>query len=470
MILNAQPTRPFLDGLSNAIEQLTRDHRSPVTVMGARVLPGYIEFLARPHPNTRLNHVKALDHDLALRLGRPVRIALSGTHIALQVEIGSDSPISLEALMENALTRQQPPMTAVLGISERGGPLYLNLASARSPHILIAGTTGCGKTVLAQSIVNSLIQRNKAREIGIIVMTAKPVDGDPFMQGIASHLLMPPVRTPQDVRMALAKVLGVMDRRKAGIEHKPHILIYIDEAQEIVSIGGEPIVEALKVISQRGREPGIHLLVCTQRPGAKELSSVIKANLPVRLIGNCTSADEARIATGRPKTGAELLPSGGHFLAVFAGGMLRFRAAVSHYRAADDYQDFEAATTVSYVPATTAGGTSELQRQLSGEARAPELIAASAELEPAETILGNPLLDKGIDVLIAFYREFGNNRMSKNAFAMAVFGKPYAGQSHCLRVDKLRREADERMTKILNSTTTITTTTASVESPTGASE
>ena len=467
MILNVQPTRPFLDGLSNAIEQLTRDHSSPVTVMGARVLPGYIEFLARPHPNTRLNHVKALDHDLALRLGRPVRIALSGTHIALQVEIGSDSPITLEALMENALTRQQPPMTAVLGISERGGPLYLNLASARSPHILIAGTTGCGKTVLAQSIVNSLIQRNKPREIGIIAMTAKPVDGDPFMQGIASHLLMPPVRSPQDVRLALAKVLGVMDRRQAGIEHRPHILIYIDEAQEIVSIGGEPIVEALKVISQRGREPGIHLLVCTQRPGAKELSSVIKANLPVRLIGNCSSADEARIATGRPKTGAELLPSGGHFLAVFAGGMLRFRAAVSHYRPVDNYQDFEPATTVSYVP------ISELQRQLSGDLQAPELIAATAGMEPTETIhhdrwprgQGDPLLDKGVDVLITFYRESGDTRMSKNAFALAVFGKPYAGQSHCQRVDKLRREADERRIIILNSTTTST-----VADPTGASE
>jgi len=102
----------------------------------------------------------------------------------------------------------------------------------------------------------------------------------------------------------------------------------VDELADLVQTGGAPVIEMLTRIAQRGREAGFHLIACTQKPSAKVVGSLLKANLPLRLVGRVLSAEDARVATGISGSGAEKLMGSGDFIAVTAGRVIRFQAAM----------------------------------------------------------------------------------------------------------------------------------------------
>jgi S-DNA-T family DNA segregation ATPase FtsK/SpoIIIE len=97
---------------------------------------------------------------------------------------------------------------------------------------------------------------------------------------------------------------------------------------DLCAVGGARVVELLTRIAQRGREAGIHLIGCTQKPSSKAIGSLLKANLPLRLVGRVLSAEDARMASGMPATGAEKLLGSGDFIAVAMGKVIRFQAAL----------------------------------------------------------------------------------------------------------------------------------------------
>jgi S-DNA-T family DNA segregation ATPase FtsK/SpoIIIE len=316
-----------LNRTADRIEAVLRERHAPAAVVGGKVLPGFVEMLLRPAPGTKVNQVKALQADIALAVGKSnVRIAQSGTHLAVQIARESREPVKLSNLLDQL--GEMPRYTAVLGLSEDGAPLLARLASPDVGHLLIAGTTGSGKTSLAQSIVLSLCEHHRPHELGLIVLDPKRRERDPFARMIHKHLLQPIAHTREEVTGAVNKVLDVMERRSVDTEPTPRIVVYADELADLCQMGGEDLILSLTRIAQRGREPGVHLLACTQKPSSKAIGSLLKANLPLRLVGRVMSADDARMAAGIAGSGAERLSGCGDFIAVTGTKTIRFQAAL----------------------------------------------------------------------------------------------------------------------------------------------
>jgi len=312
---------------ADRIEAVLRDRRAPASVVGGKVLPGFVEMLLRPAPGTKVNQVRALQADLALALGNSnVRVAQSGTHLAVQIPRETRKPVRLSTLM--TANPNPPPFTAVLGLAEDGATLMACLSSPEVAHILIAGATGSGKTSLAQSLLLSLCQCHRPSQFGLVVIDPKRNDNSDFVRGVERHLLVAPARTVAEGISALERLVVVMDKRPVSRDPMPRIVVYVDEMADLCQTGGSQVVDLLTRIAQRGREAGIHLVACTQKPSAKAIGSLLKANLPLRLIGRVVSLEDARTASGMPGTGAEKLMGSGDFLAVASGRVIRFQAAM----------------------------------------------------------------------------------------------------------------------------------------------
>lgn len=312
---------------ADRIEAVLRDRRAPASVVGGKVLPGFVEMLLRPAPGTKVNQVRALQADLALALGNSnVRVTQSGTHLAVQIPRETRKPVRLSTLM--AANPNPPPFTAILGLAEDGATLMACLSSPEVSHVLIAGSTGSGKTSLAQSLLLSLCQTHRPSQFGLVVIDPKRNDNSDFLRSVERHLLVAPARTPDEGISALTRLVAVMEKRPVSRDPLPRIVAYVDEMADLCQTGGTQVVELLTRIAQRGREAGIHLVGCTQKPSAKAIGSLLKANLPLRLIGRVVSLEDARTASGMPGTGAEKLMGSGDFLAVASGRVIRFQAAM----------------------------------------------------------------------------------------------------------------------------------------------
>jgi S-DNA-T family DNA segregation ATPase FtsK/SpoIIIE len=312
---------------ADRIEAVLRERKAPAAVVGGKVLPGFVEMLLRPAPGTKVNQVKALQADLALALGNSnIRVTQSGTNLAVQIPRETRKPVRLTTLMATA--GEIPAYTAVLGLSEDGATLMACLSSPEVAHILIAGTTGCGKSSLAQSVLISLCQTHRPSQLGVIVVDPKRSDPSEFMRAVQRHLLLDVAHATDEAIAALARAADVMERRQSQHEAMPRIVIYVDEMADLCQAGGSRVVELLTRIAQRGRESGVHLIACTQKPSAKAIGSLLKANLPLRLVGRVVSAEDARVATGMPGSGAEKLTGSGDFVAITGGRVIRFQAAL----------------------------------------------------------------------------------------------------------------------------------------------
>ena len=125
----------------------------------------------------------------------------------------------------------------------------------------------------------------------------------------------------------LTRVVDEMERRDRQHISKPLLVVAIDELADLLQTGGKAADAALTRLAQRGREAGIHLIACTQKPSANLIGSAIKANFPVRLVGSVASRDEARHASGIAESGAETLEGKGDFLLIMRGEATRFQAA-----------------------------------------------------------------------------------------------------------------------------------------------
>lgn len=316
-----------LNQTAEQIEAVLRDRHAAASVIGGKVLPGFVEMLLRPEGSTKVSQVKALQADIALAVGSSnVRIAQSGGNLAVQIGRQARQPVRLSALMPQV--GDIPRFTAVLGLAEDGAPLLARITSAEVSHVLVAGTTGSGKTSLAQTILLSLCRLHKPHEIGLIVVDPKRRERDPFLAAVQRHLLLPVAQDAAQAGQALARLIGVLERRTIQNEPMPRIILYVDEMADLCQAGGADVVDKLTRIAQRGRESGIHLLACTQKPSSKAIGSLLKANLPLRLVGRVTSPEDARVASGIGGSGAERLSGAGDFIAVTAGRLVRFQAAL----------------------------------------------------------------------------------------------------------------------------------------------
>lgn len=317
-------TREYLEYQADRIEMVLAAHHVPARVSGGAVLPRWLRFDIDAGPEMRVSKVRGLSEELALALGSAaVRVGREGNQLTVAVARKEGEPVDLLGLMEDLPRRMAA--TAVLGVSETGQPLLIRLSSPDVAHVLVAGTTGSGKTELLRTMLVSLALVNRQREVQMVLIDPKgrglrPLAGLP-------HLLMPPITDLSDAVDVLQRLVLEMERRDREGVDTPRLVIAIDEVVDLVMQGGEAVTGALTRIAQRGREAGLHLIVGAQKPSSAMLGGQLKANFPVRLVGRVGSAQDALAAAGVGGTGAEQLLGRGDFLVVAAGEVTRFQAA-----------------------------------------------------------------------------------------------------------------------------------------------
>ncbi|MEA3340179.1 MAG: DNA translocase FtsK [Chloroflexota bacterium] len=360
--------RKKLEFQADRIEAVLSLHKVPARVTGGTVTPRWIRFQVLPAVGAKISKIKNLSEELAAALDASnCRVSRRGAAVAVEVPRDDPQPVRLLPLYHqlNDDDGAAPPVTAVLGLAEDGAPLLIRLPSPDVAHILVAGTTGSGKTVLLQAMILSLAmsnpapslfqgkQRAVAATVGLTLMLIDP-KGHAFapFEGLP-HLARRVLREVDETAEALRSLVHLMEKRgpidgsgngngsKASGQQRavaaccgrysaatvPHVVVVIDELVDLLMVGGKGVQRSLTRLTQRGREVGIHVIAATQKPTNAVLGPLIKANFPVRLVGRVMSANDARTAAGWSGTGAERLQGRGDFVAVAEGRVIRFQAA-----------------------------------------------------------------------------------------------------------------------------------------------
>jgi len=320
------PLRPWLEQQAERIERLCEARGLWVQCQGGVVTPRLVRFHLLVHPSIPLKRLLSLEEEMALALEAPrVRFCREGGLLAL--ELPRPQPAIVALLPLQASLDPLPPFTALLGRDSAGAPLLLRLSSPEVTHVLIAGTTGSGKTALARTILSSLALANDPDDLRFLLVDPKGQGFAPF-QGLP-HLAAPILRQGAEVQEHVGRLLQEMAwREEAGIR-RPRVLLVVDEVADLLAT--EPtLAEPLTRLAARGRSAGLHLLLCTQKPTAEALGSLLRANIPCRLVGRVVSAQEAVVASGIRGTRAEQLLGRGDFVLVTGGETIRFQAAYIH--------------------------------------------------------------------------------------------------------------------------------------------
>jgi S-DNA-T family DNA segregation ATPase FtsK/SpoIIIE len=351
--------RRLLETQSDRIEMVLSSHKAPARVTGGVVTPRAVQFHLAPALGTKVSKVQSLADELALALGvSNVRVSRQGHTMQLEVPRDDAQPVRLLPLMARlagqpasppnpqgypgdksrmAYREKQvhtglslPPFTAVLGMCDDGAPLLMRLSSPEVAHVLISGTTGSGKTALCQTMILSLAMIHRRSQLQFVLVDPKRRAFAPFAP--LPHLLWPLIDNAADAAVAIGELVKLMEARdhttgNGQTPPTPRIVVVLDELADLMQVAGKPLGEHLTRLAQRGREAGMHVIACTQKPSSQVMGTLIRANFPARLVGKVVTPEDARVAAGIGGTGAERLTGRGDFLAVAAGQVLRFKGA-----------------------------------------------------------------------------------------------------------------------------------------------
>ena len=282
----------------------------------------------------RLNKLTNLADDIALALGASsVRIAPIPDQISMVgIEVPNKlvSPVNIHSVIgSRAFTDSASKVSFAVGKDIGGNPIVGNIA--KMPHMLIAGTTGSGKSVCTNSLIISLLYKATPEEVRLIMVDPKMVELGIY-NGIP-HLLIPVVTDPKKAAGALQwavcemmkryrafSEVGVRDlasynamaARTEGMEKMPQVVVIIDELADLMLVAAKEVEESICRVAQMGRASGMHLIIATQRPSADVITGLMKANIPSRIAFAVASSLESRIILD--VTGAEKLIGRGDML------------------------------------------------------------------------------------------------------------------------------------------------------------
>ncbi len=294
--------------------------------------PAVTQYALEIAMGTKLSKITALSNDLALALAAPTGQIRIEAPIPGRSLVGIEIPNrSLEfvtlrhMLSSDAMKKSREKLLVALGLDVSGNPVTANIA--KMPHVLIAGTTGSGKSVLINSWISSLLFRTTPAEVKIILVDPKRVELIGY-NGIP-HLLTPVIVEPDKILSALKWALAEMDRRYklfaevgvrnidgynelSGFQTIPYIVIFIDELADLMAYAPVEVEDSICRLAQMARATGIHLVVATQRPSVDVITGLIKANIPSRIAFNVSSMIDSRVIIDMP--GAEKLLGRGDML------------------------------------------------------------------------------------------------------------------------------------------------------------
>ena len=364
-LLDEPPPRPgayspeALDAISRLVEIKLKDFGIEVEVVAVQPGPVVTRFELKPAPGVKVSQISALAKDLARALSaisvRVVEVIPGKAVVGLEIPNESRELVTLgEILRSRAYDELDSPLALALGKDIGGNPVCADLG--KMPHLLIAGTTGSGKSVAINAMVLSLLYKSSAEHVRLILIDPKMLELSVY-EGIP-HLLAPVVTDMKHAANALRWCVAEMDRRYhlmkelgvrnlAGLNRKvreaqdaglsipdplvarlratgkfegevpalqplPFIVVVIDELADLMLIVGKKVEELIARLAQKARASGIHLVLATQRPSVDVITGLIKANIPARIAFQVSAKVDSR--TILDQNGAESLLGHGDML------------------------------------------------------------------------------------------------------------------------------------------------------------
>ena len=295
--------------------------------------PSVTRYELQPQAGIKVSRITSLADDIALNLataGVRIEAPIPGKPaVGIEVPNKIRSTVNIRAVFESQnYINMRGPLTMALGKDIAGTAQVADLC--KMPHLLIAGSTGSGKSVCVNSIIISFLFRSGPEDVKLILIDPKVVELAEY-NGIP-HLLMPVVTEPRKAAGALGASVAEMERRyklfaennvreikaynklaaQTGMEHLPYIAIVIDELADLMMVAGKEVEDYICRIAQKARAAGIHLIVATQRPSVDVITGLIKANIPSRIAFAVSSQIDSR--TILDSGGAEKLLGNGDML------------------------------------------------------------------------------------------------------------------------------------------------------------
>lgn len=291
-----------------------------VEMEGANIGPRVTQYTLRPPAGVKLSKITALDRDLSLNLAKDkirIEAPIPGTRsVGVEIPNNKSADVGLRSVLESEEWRSNAkPLVFAVGKDISGQAVVGDLA--KMPHLLIAGTTGSGKSVMTNTLITSLLYRNSPSDLKLIIIDPKQVEMAQY--DAIPHLLSPVITSVDKALSAMKWSVNEMERRytlmaeervknigdynakmaktggkvviedEAGNQQKhdggkmPYIVIVVDEMADLMMMAGKELEMLIVRIAQKGRAAGIHLVLATQRPEVKVVTGLIKANIPGRI-------------------------------------------------------------------------------------------------------------------------------------------------------------------------------------------
>lgn len=309
-----------------------------VTVERAEIGPSVTKYEVKPAVGVRVNRISNLSDDLALALAaKDVRIEApipGKSLIGIEVPNSDIATVSFRELWEQSQTKAENFLEIPLGKAVNGTARAFDLS--KMPHLLVAGSTGSGKSVAVNGIIASILMKARPDQVKFMMVDPKMVELSVYND--IPHLLIPVVTNPRKASKALQKVVDEMENRyelfaKVGVrniagfnakveefnsqsEYKqiplPFIVVIVDELADLMMVASKEVEDAIIRLGQKARAAGIHMILATQRPSIDVISGLIKANVPSRVAFAVSSGTDSR--TILDENGAEKLLGRGDML------------------------------------------------------------------------------------------------------------------------------------------------------------
>ena len=309
-----------------------------VTVERAEIGPSVTKYEVKPAVGVRVNRISNLADDLALALAaKDVRIEApipGKSLVGIEVPNSEIATVSFRELWEQSQTKPENLLEIPLGKAVNGTARTFDLS--KMPHLLVAGSTGSGKSVAVNGIIASILMKARPDQVKFMMVDPKMVELSVYND--IPHLLIPVVTNPRKASKALQKVVDEMENRyelfaKVGVrniagfnakveefnaqsEYKqiplPLIVVIVDELADLMMVASKEVEDAIIRLGQKARAAGIHMILATQRPSVDVISGLIKANVPSRVAFAVSSGTDSR--TILDENGAEKLLGRGDML------------------------------------------------------------------------------------------------------------------------------------------------------------
>ena len=334
--VNNKENQEVIKDTVTVLQEVFKDFGVEGRVVAVNIGPAVTQYEMEIKAGTKLSRIISLDKELALALAAKsvnIQAPIPGKKtIGIEIPNKKVSPVGVREILEVVpKSYEDSKLLVTLGKDIMGKPTYCEIN--KTPHLLVAGSTGSGKSVCINSMLVSLLMRTKPDEVKLVLVDPKKVELS--MYNGVPHLLTPVVTDPKKANIVLKKIVQEMENRydlfessgtkniagynayleknfKNDAKKLPYIVVIIDELADLMLVAAKEVEESIMRITQMARAAGIHLIVATQRPSTDVITGVVKANIPSRISFAVSSSIDSR--TILDATGAEKLLGKGDML------------------------------------------------------------------------------------------------------------------------------------------------------------